>query len=78
MQSATFVADPAAPSQPSYMVLFFDNASLELSAQTRARDAAIQFIEANSGPNRYISIVRQLWRVRRSRSRRISPPTPIA
>ena len=55
IQSITFVGDSAAQ-QASYLVLFFDNSSLDLAAQSRARDAAVRFIEANAGPNRYMSI----------------------
>ena len=39
-----------------YLVLFFDNATMDLSDQARARQAAAKFIEANAGPNRLIAI----------------------
>ena len=57
IQSATFVADPAAnpDTQRSYLVLFFDNSTLGYASQGLARDAAVQFIEANAGPNRSIN-----------------------
>jgi len=45
------------PSQKHYLVLFFDNSSMELSDQSRARDAAAKFIDANAGPNRLMAIV---------------------
>ncbi len=57
IQSVSYVAEPANANQPSYLLLFFDNVSLDLASQNRARAAAIQFIEANSGPNRYMAIV---------------------
>jgi VWFA-related protein len=58
IQNATFVADPAAnpATQTSYLVLFFDNSTLDYAAQSRARDAAVQFLEANAGPNRMVAI----------------------
>jgi VWFA-related protein len=40
-----------------YLVLFFDNSTLDLSQQTQARRAATKFIESNSGPNRLMAIV---------------------
>jgi VWFA-related protein len=45
----------AAP-QPHYMVLFFDNSTMEMSDQVKARDAAAKFIDANAGPDRLIAI----------------------
>ena len=56
IQSAAFVANPTAAPAPTYLVLFFDDASLTAGAQSRARDAAVQFIEANAGPNRFMAI----------------------
>ena len=43
--------------QPHYMVLFFDNSTLEFADQAKARDAAAKFIDKNVGPNRLIAIV---------------------
>lgn len=40
-----------------YMVLFFDDSTMELGDQPRARDAAAKFVEANSGPDRVIAVV---------------------
>src|SRR5581483_2713811 len=58
IQSATFVADATGPdAQRSYLVLFFDNTTLDYISQGRARDAAAQFIEANAGPNRSMAVV---------------------
>jgi VWFA-related protein len=42
--------------QPHYMVLFFDNSTMEFGDQAIARDAATKFIDANAGPNRLIAI----------------------
>jgi VWFA-related protein len=45
---------PAA--KPRYMVLFFDNSTMEFGDQAKAREAATKFIEANAGPDRLIAI----------------------
>ena len=45
-----------ANSQPRYMVLFFDNSTMDFGDQAIARDAAGKFIDANAGPNRLIAI----------------------
>ena len=42
--------------QPHYMVLFFDNSTMDMGDQVRARDAATKFIDANAGPDRLIAI----------------------
>jgi len=47
----------SSPNQRHYLVLFFDNSSMEFGEQARARDAAVKFIDANAGPNRLIAIV---------------------
>jgi VWFA-related protein len=52
-------ADPAAgfQAQTHYMMLLFDDSSMDNSDQRRARDAATQFVETNAGPNQMIAIV---------------------
>jgi VWFA-related protein len=57
--SFSFEADPNSPNntQKHYMVLLFDNASMDVADQMRARQAAGQFIDANSGPNRVMAIM---------------------
>jgi VWFA-related protein len=40
-----------------YMVMFFDNSTMDLSDQAKARDAAMKFLDANTGANRYIAIM---------------------
>jgi VWFA-related protein len=59
IKNFSFEADPASPSnsQPRYLVLFFDNASMNFADQAQARKAATQFIEKNAGPNRLMAIV---------------------
>lgn len=47
--------DPA--QKAHYLVLFFDNASMDFGDQAKARQAAAKFIDSNSGPNRLIAIV---------------------
>jgi hypothetical protein len=43
--------------QRRYIVLFFDNSTMDFSAQAQARQAAGKFIDANAGPNRMMAIV---------------------
>ncbi|HKW97271.1 MAG TPA: VWA domain-containing protein, partial [Bryobacteraceae bacterium] len=43
--------------QKRYLVLCFDNTSMESGDQIRARDAAAKFIEANAGPDHLMAIV---------------------
>jgi len=56
--SFSFEADPDSPTKakPKYMVLFFDNSSMDFGQQRQARDAAAKFIAANAGPNRLMAI----------------------
>ncbi len=46
----------SAKPQPHYMVLFFDNSTMDMGDQVRARDAAAKFIDANAGPDHLIAI----------------------
>jgi VWFA-related protein len=59
IKTFSFEADPASPlnDQKRYLVLFFDNSSMDFGDQSRARDAAAKFIDSNTGPNRLIAIV---------------------
>src|SRR5271154_922221 len=59
INSFSFGADPNGPIEAKrhYMVLFFDNSSMELSDQPRARAAAGKFIDAYAGPDRVMAIV---------------------
>ena len=59
VKNFSFEADPASPSngQSRYLVLFFDNSTLDFGDQAQARKAASQFIEANAGPNRMMAVV---------------------
>ncbi len=56
--SFSFEADPDSPtkSRPKYMVLFFDNSSMDFGQQRQARDAAMKFIASNAGPNRLMAV----------------------
>jgi VWFA-related protein len=40
-----------------YLVLFFDNSTMDVGDQAQARQAAAQFIDANAGPNRLMAII---------------------
>src|SRR5258708_5304265 len=59
VKSFSFEGDPNSPSisQKHYLVLFFDNSTMEPGDQVQARKAAAKFIEGNAGPNRLIAIV---------------------
>ncbi len=58
ISSFNFEADPDSPTKarPKYMVLFFDNSSMDFGQQRQARDAAAKFIASNAGPNRLMAI----------------------
>jgi VWFA-related protein len=55
----SYEADPASPlnGQKHYLVLFFDNSTMNLTDQQRARQAATQFIDKNAGPNRLMAVI---------------------
>jgi VWFA-related protein len=59
VKSFSFEAGSASPSNPQkhYLVLFFDNSTMDFGAQGRARQAATKFIDSNGGPNRLMAIV---------------------
>jgi VWFA-related protein len=42
--------------RPRYMVLFFDNSTMDFGDQAKARDAAAKFIDANASADRLIAI----------------------
>jgi VWFA-related protein len=46
-----------AASQKRYLILFFDNSTMSLDEQTRARAAAQKFVEANAGGNLAMAVV---------------------
>ncbi len=59
IKTFSFEADPASPNngQKHYLVLFFDNSSMGLPDQQRARQAAEKFIDKNAGPNRLMAVI---------------------
>lgn len=59
VSSFSFGTDPAAlaGSQRHYMVLLFDDSTLDFSSQIIAREAAVKFIDANAGPDRAIAVM---------------------
>src|SRR5438876_11983905 len=59
IKSFSFEADPNSPSnsQKHYLVLFFDNSSMETGDQMQARRAAAKYLDGNAGPNRLNDIV---------------------
>jgi VWFA-related protein len=57
IKSFSAESDPSgAHSQRHYLVLLFDNSTMDFGDQARARDAASKFIDANGGPNRLMAI----------------------
>lgn len=59
IKSFSFQAGAASPSNPQkhYLVLFFDNSTMDFGSQALARQAATKFIDTNGGPNRLMAIV---------------------
>jgi len=59
IKSFSYEADPASPAanQKHYLVLFFDNSTMNFGEQARAREAASKFIDTNAGPNRLMAVV---------------------
>ncbi len=59
VKTFSFGSDPAAPNtlRNRYIVLFFDNSTMDLGHQMQARQAALKFIDANAGPDRLMAIV---------------------
>src|SRR5580658_3591791 len=59
IKTFSFEADPSSPlnNQKHYLVLFFDNSTMNISDQARARQAAEKFIDKNAGPDRLMAIV---------------------
>ncbi|MGH9683578.1 MAG: VWA domain-containing protein [Candidatus Acidiferrales bacterium] len=55
----SFGGGPAAgtSTEKHYIVLFFDDSTMDVSDQPRARAAAAKFIDANAGPNRVMAVV---------------------
>ena len=53
-----FGSDPAAPVKENrhYLVLFFDNSTMDVGDQAHARAAAKKFIEANAGADRVMAV----------------------
>ncbi|MGH9677919.1 MAG: VWA domain-containing protein, partial [Candidatus Acidiferrum sp.] len=56
--SFSFGADTVlqANAQKRYMILFFDNASMQAPDQIQARNAAAKFVEANGGPDNLMAV----------------------
>jgi VWFA-related protein len=58
VKSFSYESGTASPNNPMkrYLVLFFDNSSMEFGDQAAARQAATKFIDDNAGPNRQMAI----------------------
>ena len=46
-----------ASGQKHYLILFFDNSSMQAPDQIQARNAAMKFVEANASPDRLMAVV---------------------
>jgi VWFA-related protein len=59
IKSFSSETDASSPTvnQKHYMVLFFDDSTMNVSDQGFARKAALQFLESNTGADRYIAVV---------------------
>src|ERR1700738_4215211 len=59
IRSFTFGHDPTiqANGQKHYMILFFDNSSMQAPDQIQARNAAAKFIESSEGADRLMAVV---------------------
>jgi hypothetical protein len=59
VKTFSFEGGASSPSstQPRYLILFFDNSSMDQALQARSRQAAAKFVEANAGPNRLMAVV---------------------
>ena len=55
----SFGADPNAPGATGrhYLILFFDNSTMDAGDQMQARAAAAKFIDQNAGPDRVMAVV---------------------
>ena len=51
------VAGPHAPASRRYMVLFFDNSTMDMADQARARRAATEFVNKTASSNRLMAVV---------------------
>src|SRR5579863_1980901 len=56
LASFSFEENSSSNPQPRYLVLFFDNSTMDMGDQIKARDAAAKFIDANAGSNRLVAI----------------------
>ena len=56
VKSFSLEGDPATGAMKQYVVFFFDDTSMSLTDQTRARKAAAQFVSANFGSNRMMAV----------------------
>src|SRR5947209_10553904 len=59
VKSFSYESDTSSPNSTAkhYLVLFFDNSTMDFADQARARDAASKFIDKNAGPNRLMALV---------------------
>jgi len=58
VENFSFSSDAASPETAGrhYLVLFFDDSTMDVADQPRARAAAAKFIDANAGPDRVMAV----------------------
>ena len=56
LKSFSFEGGPSQAAQKQYLMFFFDDTSMSMADQTRARQTAAQYIAANFGPNRMMAV----------------------
>ncbi len=57
VKNFSFENDGSNDNRKHYMVMFFDNSTMDIGDQAKARDAAMKFLDSNTGANRYIAVV---------------------
>ncbi len=57
VKTFSYEADPAAAVRQHYLVLFFDNTTMDFAQRNAARQAAAKFVQASAGPNQLMAVV---------------------
>ena len=58
IESFSFEAGSTGPNaRKTYLILFFDNSTMQFAEQAQARKAAQQFVDTNAGPSREVAVV---------------------
>jgi VWFA-related protein len=57
IKTFSFERSAGSENDKRHLVLFFDDDAMQAGDQARARQAALKFLDNNTGPNRYFAIV---------------------